>query len=226
MLYIIILLLLLLIGFIQKMSSLQSIRNKLHFLVTYNNNYVDYLNNYFRQPHEDTADELFSYLVRHSQKAQKSLGKIGYVDYRPPFENYILRNYPVIVNIIPSLRENRVTDPLSSLLTKNKIDDEFLRVNHLLQMGIGSYEEKEDKIKKEIRNPFILLKEGVQFIVTLPIALMYWTGLINYSTLNKVSNNFIVKFLNFLIIIIGFFSAIVTLVTGWEPFIKITNKFL
>ncbi|PHC41310.1 hypothetical protein COF09_16485 [Bacillus toyonensis] len=224
MLYIIILLLLLLIGFIQKMSSLQSIRNKLHFLVTYNNNYVDYLNDYFHQPHEDAADELFSYLVRHSQKAQKSLGNIGYVGHRPAFENYIMNNYPVIVNIIPSLRSNRVTDPISSSLTQNKIDDEFLHVNHLLQMGIGSYEEKEDKIKKEIRNPFILLKAGVQFIVTLPISLMYWTGLIKYSTLNRISNYFIIKLLNFLIILIGFFSAIVTLVTGWEPFMKIINQ--
>lgn len=226
MVYIIILFLLFLIGFIQKMNSLKNIQNKIDFLVTYNNNYVDYLNDYFHRPHEEKADELFSYLIRNSQKAQKSLGKIGYVDYRPAFENYIMKNYPVIVNIVPSLRSNSVTNPIFPNSKNNPIDDEFLRINHLLQMGIGLCEEREDTIKKELRNPFILLKEGVQFIVTLPIVLMYWTGLIKYSTLNKVSNYFIVKLLNFLILIIGFLSAIVTLVTGWEPFIKITNKFL
>ncbi|WP_144506468.1 hypothetical protein [Bacillus mycoides] len=218
--------LLIVIGFIRQINTLNQLQEDVNFLVTFTKNYVEYLNKYLVKPNSPEGNVLFNYLIKNSQKSQALLGDLGYIDYRPAFENHIIKNYPLLVNTIPSLRSNKVLDPLSSLARNNPIDEEFLWVHNHLMMRIGYYEEREKKVRKEIRNPFILLKEGVQFIVTLPIALMYWTGLIKYSTLNRVSDYFIFKFLNFLIILIGFLSAIVTLVTGWEPFIKIANKFI
>ncbi|AXY07625.1 hypothetical protein CUC43_12560 [Bacillus thuringiensis LM1212] len=215
--------LLIVIGFIRQINTLNQLQEDANFLVTFNNNYVEYLNNYLTKPNSPEGNSLFNYLIKNSQKSQELLGKLGYIDYRPAFENHIIKSYPLLVNTIPSLRSNKVFDSLSSLARNNPIDEEFLWVHNHLMMRIGYYEERENKVRKEIRNPFILLKEGVQFIVTLPIALMYWTGLIKYSTLTRVSDYFIFKFLNFLIIIIGFLSAIVTLVTGWEPFMKILS---
>jgi hypothetical protein len=99
-------------------------------------------------------------------------------------------------------------------------------LNTILIMQIARYKEIHESIKANILNPIILLREGVQFFVTLPISLLYWTGVIQYSTQNKLSNNIVVKFINFLIIIIGFVSAIVTIVLGWEQFKEILFKFI
>lgn len=99
-------------------------------------------------------------------------------------------------------------------------------VNNILIIQIGRYEELYESVKADTINPITLLREGVQFFVILPISLLYWTKIIEYSTQNKLSNNIVVKFINFLIIIIGFISAIVTIVLGWEQMKGYIDKFL
>jgi len=65
---------------------------------------------------------------------------------------------------------------------------------------------------------------GVRVVVGLPIYLLYWTGLIQYSSYSKIKSNIIIKFIGFLVGAIGFISAIVTIITGYEPFIEIIKK--
>ena len=103
--------------------------------------------------------------------------------------------------------------------------EEFQMVKNQLLRGISNNEELLQQIKKERKNPFMLLREGVQFVVTLPISTLYWTGLIQYTTLSKISNNAIFKFFNSLITFIGLVSSIITVTTGWEPFKKLLNTF-
>jgi hypothetical protein len=86
---------------------------------------------------------------------------------------------------------------------------------------ISKYEETISNIKREMKNPIQLLQEGVQYFVTFPITLLYWTDFIKYGTFMKISDNIIVKFVNFIIIIIGLFSSIVTIVAGWDTVMEI-----
>lgn len=113
-----------------------------------------------------------------------------------------------------------------SLRNPSSLTEEFNMVHTILIMQIARYEELYENIKRNLLNPIVLLREGVQFFVTLPISLLFWTGVIQYSTQDKWSNNIVVKFLNFLIIIIGFVSAIVTIVLGWEQFKGYLDKLL
>ncbi|MCU5002915.1 hypothetical protein OCD70_22910 [Bacillus tropicus] len=206
---------LILIGFIKQALQLRRLVKDINFLRQYRQNYVKYCNDFLgKNIHSEEEGKLFFKLISDAPKAQRLLLSSGLIDYKPAGAGYYVRNYPVLTNTIQLLR-----DPF---LTKEEVN----MLNNIIIMQDSLYNELFEEIKREVVNPFVLLREGVQFFVTLPISLMYWTGLIEYSTLNKVSNYFIVKLLNFLIIIIGFLSAIVTLVTGWEPFIKIANKFM
>jgi hypothetical protein len=126
----------------------------------------------------------------------------------------MIKNYAILVNTVQSLRN------------PGGLTEEFNWVNTILMMQIARNEELYESIKSNILNPFILLREGVQFFVTLPISLLYWTGIIQYSTQNRLSNNIVVKFINFLIIVIGLVSAIVTIVLGWEPFKELVKELI
>lgn len=201
------------IGFIKEFMSLRKVIKDIDYLAGYNEYYVEYLNNHLNYDYyssgkgnKQAENELHVKLISQAPKAQRLLMDAGLVDYEPPFRGYRVSNYPILVNTVQYLRN-------PSALT-----EEFKMLNTILIMQIARYEELYESIKANIFNPIVLLREGVQFFVTLPISLLYWTGIIQYSTQYKLSNNIIVKFINFLIIIIGLVSAVVTIVLGWEQF--------
>jgi hypothetical protein len=206
---------LIVIGFIKEFRSLRRVIKDIDFLSNYNDSYVVYMNNHLRKGYTSREEsELHVSLISQAPKAQRLLMDAGLVDYQPAFSGYMVKNYPILVNTVQSLRN------------PSSLTEEFNWVNTILIMQIARYEELYEGIKANIFNPIVLLREGVQFFVTLPISLLYWTGIIQYSTQYKLSNNIVVKFINFLIIIIGFVSAIVTIVLGWEQFKGYLDKFL
>ncbi|WP_375357391.1 hypothetical protein [Paenibacillus enshidis] len=136
------------------------------------------------------------------------------------------RNLQILVNLLPQIREAYKTTR-----SYNALSFDFERLNgftNVITESLLRYEgdlsERDNATRNRLKNPFIWLREGVQWVVTLPIQLLYWTGVINYVVLSRWSNNWFVKFLNFLIIIIGLASSIVTLVTGYNPFIQIMKE--
>lgn len=206
---------LIVIGFVKEFRSLRKVINDINFLTSYNGSYVDYLDNHIGKDYNSSKEsELHVKLISQAPKTQRLLGDAGLIDYQPAFRGYMVKNYPILVNTVQSLRN------------PSSLTEEFNWINTILIMQIARYEELYETIKGNLLNPIILLREGVQFFVTLPISLLYWTGVIQYSTQYKLSNNIIVKFINFLIIIIGFVSAIVTIVLGWEQFNGYLDKFL
>lgn len=212
---VLVVIILMVIGFVKEFNSLRRAKKDLDFLVQYNNSYVNYMNNHIaKKGNSNEEHELHIKLISEAPKAQRLLMGAGLVDYQPPFSGYIIKNYPILVNTIKSLRNPSL------------VSEELKWINSILIMQIAQYGELFDGIKGNLINPIIWLREGVQFFTTLPISLLYWTGLIKYSTQYKLSNNFVVKFINFLIIFIGFISAIFTIVLGWEQFKQYIYKFL
>jgi hypothetical protein len=206
---------LIIIGLIKELRALLRVVEDIDFLSNYNGTYVDYMNNYLGKGYDTPKEkELHIKLISEAPKAQRLLLDAGLVDYQPAFRGYMVKNYPILVNTVQSLRN------------PSSLTEEFNWVNTILIMQIARYKELHESIKGNVLNPLVLLREGVQFFVTLPISLLYWTGVIQYSTQYKLSNNIVVKFLNFLIISIGFVSAIVTIVLGWEQFKSYLDKFL
>jgi len=206
---------LIVIGFIKKFMSLMKFVTDLDFLHDYNEKYVDYLNKYLgKRVNSEEENNLYVELISKSTKAQRLLGSDGLISYKPAGAGYMYNNYQILVNTVQALRN-------PSLMS-----EEFSWVNNLLIMKMATYKDIMNEIRGDMKNPLILLREGVQFFVTLPIMLLYWTGIMNYTTSYKLSNNIIVKLLSFIILLIGFISSIITIVLGWEQFKGYLEKFL
>lgn len=101
---------------------------------------------------------------------------------------------------------------------KQMLEETINMIDEVLLTYIGAQSDTVKDAKKELRNPLIWLREGVRFIVTSPISLFYWSGLMQYSTYNTISNNFFVKMVSFLIGFTGLVSSIITIFTGYTPF--------
>ncbi|PNQ84112.1 hypothetical protein C1T20_19295 [Paenibacillus polymyxa] len=186
---------------------------------------IDFLNN-FREfgsqlVHQELFDsEKYQWLMMNSSKMQTMMGSYGVASYKPPFANYMYNNYQLVVNGIREIKDNfqRAAGSYGLSFEKRWVIESISMVDDALLTYVGAISDALDEVKKDSKNPLIWLREGVRFIVTSPISLMYWSGLIKYRTYNVISNNFFVKLLSFLIGIIGFVSSIVTIVTGYTPF--------
>ncbi|MYL44390.1 hypothetical protein GLV94_01915 [Virgibacillus halodenitrificans] len=209
-------LVLILVGFIKNVMQLFKLRKNVDFLGQYAENYVKYCNNYLKKGvHSDEENRLYIRLLSEAPKAQSLLMDAGYVDMKLAGTWSFIKNYQILINTIQTLR-----NPPSFGR------EEYEMLYNILVMQVSRLNELIETTRKETFNPIILLREGVQFFVTLPISLLYWTGLMRYSTQYKLSNNPFFKFISGIIVFMGFVSSVFTIVLGWEQFKEILFKFI
>ncbi len=184
---------------------------------------VDFLNNlknYIRSNGKDL--ESYSWLLNRSNRMQNQMGSDGvYGYYSPPYKNYRISNYPIILNMLPDLREAFENNfPSVGLISQysNSLQEAIIRY-------IGSIEDGIEEQKSKIKNPFIWLREGFRKIIAFPLSILGWLGIITEFTVYKITSNFIFKTVSGIVAFLGFLSAIVTLVLGWKDFYAfIINK--
>ncbi|WP_369900563.1 hypothetical protein [Bacillus manliponensis] len=207
---------LILVGFIKNVIRVVDLNKIIEFLGKYTGNYVTYCNNYLGKGiRSEEENKLYIKLISESPKAQSLLMDAGYIDYKLAGTWSYISNYQILINTVQTLRNPPAFGR-----------EEYEMLYNILIMQVSRLNELAETIRKETFNPIILLREGIQFFVTLPISLLFWTGLIKYSTQYKLSNNVFVKLISFLIIVAGLVSSVFTIVLGWEQFKEIINKFL
>lgn len=192
------------------------------FSVNFLNKYREFSNQLMN---DNFNNENYQWLKLNSAKMQKQMGVYGVVHaYKPAFSNYMYNNYEIIINGISHIRD-LYSETFDFGLGRKVAFDEITGIDDVLLIYMGAIDNEMEVNMSEIKNPMIWLREGVRLIVTLPISLMYWSGLIRYSTYNSLSNNFFTKFISFLVVVIGLVSSIVTIATGYIPFWDIIKKF-
>ena len=204
------------VGRYQIGKALGSLHADMEFAREYQDKFVRFINGLFSRQHFD--NELYGWLTYNVARMQRDLGDFGKVDYRPPYAGYMVRNYQLLVNTLNQMRSALSDEYGFQLLGK---DQDAASCSDMILRYAGSLGEQEQDLLRESGSPFVWLQQGTQFIVTLPIRLLVWSGLIQYSTFASVSQNGVIKFLSFLINLVGFVGSIITIVTGWNPFLTI-----
>jgi len=214
----IIVVLIIVIGFVKTVATLRTTVKNENFAIEFMNNYRDFCSPLFQNTFNG---DKYQWLKMKSTKMQTLMGSFGIASvYKPPGANHYFRNYEIIVNGISGIRENysEMVNSYSLDLERRILQEVISTIDDVLLTFIGAAEGWVNEAQKEVKNPLIWLREGVRFVVTSPISLMYWSGLVRYRMYNTLSNNYPVKLLSFLIGVIGLVSSIVTIVTGYTPF--------
>lgn len=194
---------------------------------------IEYLNNYREFASgliNGTFDaEKYQWLKLKSSKMQIMMGSYGLAaTYKPAGANYMFKNYQMIVNGITEVKDiyMRMINGLGLSIEKEMLRELIGTIDDVILTYIGYLENNGERLLKELKNPFVWFREGVRFIVTFPIYLMQWSGLIRYTTYASISNNIFVRFVSFIVGIIAFVSSIVTIVTGYTSFVAIIKNFI
>ena len=207
------------IGFVQVFNRQKNVVNKLNFAGEYRKKFIEFVNKYFKNRDRwsrsgDLDGELYVWLTKNVSKIQNYVGSFGIMSYKPAYQNYIINHYQIITNTIPKFREGQVES-----FDVGSVDDCLLRY-------IGHLEEYQKETFRNLKNPIIWFREGFREILSIPIFILSWFGIISNRTLNTIKDSLIYKVLSGLIALITLVSGIVTIIVGYEQTLNFMNKVL
>ena len=213
------------IGLLRVIHKVKVQNEQKNFSINYLNNFREFANGLMNGSFDG---EKYQWLKLNSSKMQIMMGSYGVATYKPPGANFMYNNYQVIVNGITEIKDNyiRMADGFGLNIEKKILRESIGIIDDVLLTYIGALDSNGEHLYKDLKNPFVWFREGVRFIVTFPIYLMHWSGLIRYSTYSSVANNIFVKFISFIVGIITFVSSIVTIVTGYSSFITVLQNLI
>lgn len=205
------------IGFVQVYNRHSIVMENIEFAGEYRNKFIKFSNKYFETYDRwsragDFDRQLYVWLTMNVSKIQENLGAFGILDLIAPFQTYRVSNYQIVINTIPKFRDGSVSE-----VEVNSVDDCLLRY-------IGYLEEFRLDTRRNLRNPIIWFREGVRELLSLPIFLLSWFGIISKRTVTSIKDSLIYKVISGLIALVTLVSGLVTIVVGYEQvldFVKI-----
>lgn len=192
-------------------------QEKLSFTTEYRNQFVEFTNNFYKSYDRfdrrgEIDHEKYVWLTKNANKMQGMLGQTGLMDYIGPFQQYKISNYNIVLNTIPKFRDKAITE-----FDVNSVDDCLLRY-------IGIVEEQTNERSRQLKNPFLWLKQGFKEFFSLPIYIVNWFGIIPDRIVGKITSNLIFNILVGIGGFVTFVSGLVTIIQGKEQTIDFIKK--
>ena len=117
-----------------------------------------------------------------------------------------------MINTLPKFRSGQIEN-----FDVNSTDDCLLRYLGVIEKALIS-------IRKKIKNPIVWFKEGFQEIISLPLYIFNWFGILSDNSVSKLTTNAIFKIFSGIGGLVAFASGIVTIVQGKDQIISFINK--
>ncbi|MCE7039880.1 hypothetical protein [Dyadobacter sp. CY312] len=208
---------LIILGFTRLRLKYTDIDNDYKFIQDYLNRFIAFTNQYGKSGAAGIIYQDYDWLLRRSTKAQRMIGRFGIYIYKHRFNGFSSDSYELIVNILPQFPDSSVESQL------------IIVTHQSLTLYLGDIEDRSKELAKELKNPFICFREGVNTIFQVPLWVLKWFGLLSENRVRNASQNWLFKLSVAVSAIIGFISALVTIADGWEkllPFLLKIASFL
>lgn len=162
--------------------------------------------------------ESYLWLVQHSQRMQTQVGLDGvFATYKPPGANYYMRNYAIILNLLPELK-NELT---SFHLGWESLSSQYASIlQDALVRHFGTLDQEREELAKLAHNPIEWLREGTLAFLGFPVRLLGWVGLLSTGIVHRGLGSSFARILSGLATLAMLLSAIIGIVVGWQPFIQ------
>ena len=166
------------IGKSSQNKKLENIEKDLNFLTEYRNKFVEMTNKFYENKSLD--NQLYTYLIEKSNKTELLLGQSGRVHYMPPFVNYTIPDYPIVLNTIPKFKTGTLQD-----FDISSSDNALVR-------KIGILKERQDFLNNA-DNLKTWFQIGSQTILSFPLSLLSFFGIVTTKKLQIITASSILK---------------------------------
>jgi hypothetical protein len=200
---------LIVLGFSLSLGRFFSIKRRLSIILQWRHDFISWSNDGFSDA------QSYARLTTDSPRVQEALGGWGIISsFSPPYTGIVYQNWSVVLNGLPMIRQyshDRLLRDTQAPQYVHVIDDAALR-------AIGALNDDLKQARWRLVNPLSLLREGTVRVITVPVYILAEFGLLSKRTYERIVASVFVKATAFLIGTVGFFSAVVGIVTGWDHF--------
>lgn len=199
------------VGLIQIVIENRGAQRRRSFALEFHRNLKEYVESRGQQQNS------YQWMVQHANRMQLQLGRGGIMaHYRPPFESHYVTNYPIVLNMVPELRRS-----FGMSIGDDRLANEFAQlIQDALVRHYGDLDEELETGARRLLNPIVWLRQGIWFLLSLPVRVLAWFGIIPARRIHRSPRSVFFRVVSFLVALIMFISAIVTLVVGWESFTR------
>jgi hypothetical protein len=207
----------LLLGVVQLLRELARMQDRLVFGKEYRNRFIDYANS------QGADRQTYQWLTLKAQQMQGDMGDAGvYAGFRPPFEQVVYKNYPIILNMLPRIRQ--MMDSNEFGLWRGQIHEYVHAVDEALLRYLGPLEDSYATGKRELANPLRWFQVGVSQVLSLPLYLLALFGLMGARTIEAIQRAALFRLLTGLAALIGLAAAVAGLIVDWSDAIAIVTS--
>lgn len=176
----------------------------------------------FITSHGDPA--VYTWLLMRCDRMQVQLGAAGLVSFRPPFMNVEYRNYPLILNLLPELNRAMGEAGAGERIAARHAHDYAAMLQEAVIRRGGVLQFQLDNIGRKATNPLVWFTRGVQWLIAMPLLVLVSIGIVSSSAISRVSSSPLFRVISGLVALIGLVSAVIGIITGWEPFVLFIRR--
>ena len=204
---------LLLIGFVSLFRDFMLLVEKRDLLAEFRQRFVKFAVEYFDKDKMDNKE--YQWLLENVDEVSSILGGADTMTYRPAFANYVINNYQLLINLIPSFN-----------LSMGAHRDDASSADSILARFIGTFNKYIENSRKKLINPINWLTEGVATILSMPLFLLGQFGILGKNVYGRVRQSRLFGLLAGIIGLISTADAIYAIASGNSFTVEFIKKVL
>lgn len=178
------------IGFFSLFRDIGLVTEKHELMVEFRNRFIKFAVKYFDDGELDNKE--YQWLLENVDEISSLLGGADTMTYRPAYANYVINNYQLLINLLPSF---------NSSMGAHR--DDATSADSILTRYSGSLGKRIAEQRKKLRNPINWLLEGVAIILSMPLLLLKQFGILSKNTYSTVRNSGVLRFISGLIALVS-----------------------
>lgn len=186
---------------------------KRDLLAEFRQRFVKFAVEYFDKDKMDNKE--YQWLLENVDEVSSILGGADTMTYRPAFANYVINNYQLLINLIPSF---------NSSMGAHR--DDASSADSILARFIGTFNKYIENSRKKLINPINWLTEGVATILSMPLFLLGQFGILGKNVYGRVRQSRLFGLLAGIIGLISTADAIYAIASGNSFTVEFIKKVL
>jgi len=209
------------VGHFRIRMRIKSLVKRLEFTIDYGNDFVDLGNHFVRTGNIDT--KLYTKLITSVDKMQEELGQEGILaEMIDPLRNLKVKNYQLLINFLPEMRSGLYQE--GGDIMRTRFNQNMCLCDDMFHRHDGSLRRQIDTDKERQYNPFYCFAEGIRLIVSFPVSVLEWTGIISGVSSGKIVRSKVFRVIECISILVGLISSIVTIILGYEGILSLFER--
>lgn len=214
-------LLVIILGYCVRKHNISKLYSRRNFTIEFQNNFVE-MAEYFIK-HFDLSTPAYNQFMHDVDAIHLELGRDSIAGYmHDNLTGTTVREYQPLANIVNEMRMAMSLGRNSIVLSR--LDQAIGNCDDILRRHVGNLDRMIEDEEKNLHNPFVCFGEGIRAIIRTPGKILVWLGLLSDNHEQTFYGSIFFKIIGWIVTVIGFISAIMTIVLGWDQFRDIVGR--